>query len=452
MAKITDPDQLNVGTELTLDTTAKTFTLNVAGNLVAKDGVTLQALYSKLVELWTTSTYNKFQFPLYTIDARSGQFIFGFDGSTYSGWKPANDATRQMLRDGGWSEFSSAGVLNRQYVGVVALASGFPGGAQFYYQRAANGAALNFTFTDAPNEGIQVYGDASNGNFDNRTFFKLFSREYGYTYDDAVLADIGETSTAAFKIALPLSVAADLKVEATDAFVATGAPYTSIAAVYYPTPQTRTIGGSNYLFNIVVSGAGAVAEDIYTKTEFLMRRTGDVDNGVGAVTGKTADVLCRFVGDTLFTASGVYIDNYNANDINRLTFMDVSGVNRSEPFTAAGTLNFNSFLYGAGGTGYYRMYFTDLTGAFDYGLVGAITTQDATGTFIAGPILSASQPWTFSYDTNTQGGHTPATDTAVTIVAGNAGYAKPVVTAFTITRAVGQGISLVAEQDRAYTT
>ena len=93
MAKITDPDLLVVGTELTIDTSGKTITLNAAGNLVAKDGVSLQALYSKLIELWTTSTYNKFPFPLYTIDSRSGQFQWGTDGASYNGWKLANDAS-----------------------------------------------------------------------------------------------------------------------------------------------------------------------------------------------------------------------------------------------------------------------------------------------------------------------------------------------------------------------
>ena len=52
MPKIIARSGLNVGTEITINETLKTFTLNVAGNLVAKDGVTLQALYSKFVELW----------------------------------------------------------------------------------------------------------------------------------------------------------------------------------------------------------------------------------------------------------------------------------------------------------------------------------------------------------------------------------------------------------------
>ena len=155
MAKITDPDDLNVGTEIALDTSGKTFTLSEAGNLVAKDGVTGNALWAKFVDLWTSSTYNKYPFPMNIIDARPGQYIFGQDpGGTYNGWKPANDTTRQMIRDAGWSEYSAAGVLNRQYVGMVALASGFPDGAQFYYQKASGGSAINFTFTDAPNEAI----------------------------------------------------------------------------------------------------------------------------------------------------------------------------------------------------------------------------------------------------------------------------------------------------------
>ena len=37
MAKITSKALLNVGTELTIDETARTFTLNVAGNLIAKE-------------------------------------------------------------------------------------------------------------------------------------------------------------------------------------------------------------------------------------------------------------------------------------------------------------------------------------------------------------------------------------------------------------------------------
>jgi hypothetical protein len=385
---------------------------------------------------------------MYTIDALSGQFQFGTDGQTFSGWKPSNDATRQGLRDGGWSEFSAAGVLQRQYVGIVSLGD-VNTGAQLYYQKTNGGTSANFTFTDEVNEGIQVFGDASNGNFDSRTYFKGYVREQGKKYKDSILADTGKTSTGANIVNLLLSNEDDLKIQDSDVNVAANAPYTSINVTYYATDQNRTIGGISYPFRTIINGANATAEQIYTKIQYLLRQATDIDSGAGTVTGKTASLLLNFVGDTLITTAGVYIDNYNANDINRLVFTDKNGVTRTEPFTATGTLNFNSFLT-AGSTGYYRMYFTDLSGVQDYGLAGAITVNNASGVGIFGTITSSSIAFTFAYDANVQGGRTAGTDAAVTVVAGNKGSAKPVVTTYTITRATGQGISLVAENDRAY--
>ena len=56
MTMITDPDLMAVGTEITLDTAARTFTLIEAGDLVAKDGVDANALWSFFVDLWATAT------------------------------------------------------------------------------------------------------------------------------------------------------------------------------------------------------------------------------------------------------------------------------------------------------------------------------------------------------------------------------------------------------------
>jgi hypothetical protein len=460
MAKLTDPDQLSVGTELSLDTSARTFTLNVTGNLVAKDGVTMQAVYSKFVELWTTSTYNKFPFPMYAIDALSGQFQFGTDGQTYNGWKPANDATRTYLRDGGWSEYSSGGVLNRQYVGIVSLGT-VSTSAQIYYQRTlapGTSAYTNFTFQDAPNQGIQVYGDASNGNYDTRTYFKGYLREYGYKYDDSVLGDTGKTGTGAYIVNLLLQNESDLKIQDVDATVATSSAYTGITVTYYASAQMRTIGASSYPFRVIIDGNYRSAEEVYTKVQYLLRQSFNINSGsaiTGPVIGRTASVLLNFVGDTLYTVrsdtgSGTYIDNYDPDDINRLIFVDSNGNNQQEPYTSTGTLNFNSFLQ-TGGSGYYRIYFTTL-GVSAYGQTDAVTVNNKLGNAIFGTITGASTSFTFDYDGNSQGGRTPGTDAAVTVVAGNVGYAKPVVTTHTITRTTGQSITLTAEQDRAYNT
>lgn len=271
MPKIVTRAGLNVGTELTIDETLKTFTLNVAGNLVAKDGVTLQALYSKFVELWATPTYQDSPFPMYAIDALSGQFQFGTDGATFSGWKPATDATRQMLRDGGWSEFNSAGTLARQYAGIVGLGS-VSAGSQLYWQRTSTGAPTNFTFTDQCNEGIQVFGnvaaDASTTTFDSRTYFKGYVREYNFKYKDSILADTGKTATGANLVNLLLSNEADLDITSNDVGI-TASPFSEINVKYFASDFNKDIDTASAprAFGIVVDvgthsgtdGAGASA-------------------------------------------------------------------------------------------------------------------------------------------------------------------------------------------------
>lgn len=453
MAKITSRTGLVVGTELTIDETAKTFTLNVAGNLVAKDGVTLQALYSKFVELWSTATYQDSPFPMYAIDALSGQFQFGTDGSTYSGWKPANDTTRQMLRDGGWSEYNASGTLGRQYVGIVGLGA-VSAGSQLYYQKVSGGTASNFTFTDQCNEGIQVYGDAiadaTTTTFDSRTYFKSYVREYSKKYKDSVLADTGKTATGAYLVNMLLSNEDDLKIQANDAAM-TNAPYTGVTVAYYTVAQTRSIGGTSRNFKIIINGNGATLEQIYTKVQYLLRQSTDINVGgtAGSKIGKIQSALLSFVGDTLVTSQSVYIDNILAADSNRIEFYDDSNTLRTNPYTASGSMKFNAPLIGAGSA--YRLMFTSPPGAGnDFGEAGAITVNNAAGTPIAGVISSGDISFDYDYDGNVQGGFTAATDRAVTLIGIKPGSGKYVAATGTLTRSKTISLSLVAEQDRVY--
>lgn len=443
MAKITSRASMNVGTELTIDETARTFTLNEAGNLVAKDGVTLQALYSKFADLWTTTTYQDSPFPLNAIDALSGQYYFGVDaGGNYNGWKPASDATRNMLRDGGWREYSSAGVLNREYAGFVGLGA-INTGAQPYYILNASDAPTNFPFADQFNVGVQVYGDAANGDFDKRTYAKTYCREYGKKYKDSVLADTGKTATGAFLVNFLISNEDDLKIQANDAAM-TGAPYDGITVSYYSTNQNRLIGGANYPFRIIVDGNGATLEQIYTKIQYMLRQNSDINTAgdAGSVTGKTAASLLSFVGDTLVTSTGVYIDDIQSADSNRIEFYDQNGVKRTNPYTAAGALSFNAALVGAGSS--YRLFFSA-----DYGTASAVTVKNASGVDIAGIISASPIPFDFDYDGDTLGG-TAGTDKAVTLIGIKPGSGKFAVATGTLTRSKAISLSLVGEADRAY--
>lgn len=443
MAKITSRASLNVGTELTIDETARTFTLNEAGNLVAKDGVTLQALYSKFADLWTTTAYQDSPFPMNAIDALSGQYYFGVDaGGNYNGWKPASDTTRNMLRGGGWREYSLAGVLNREYAGFVGLGA-INTGAQPYYILNASDAPTNFPFADQFNVGVQVYGDAANGDFDKRTYAKTYCREYGKKYKDSVLADTGKTATGAFLVNFLISNEDDLKIQANDAAM-TGAPYDGITVSYYSTNQNRLIGGANYPFRIIVDGNGATLEQIYTKIQYMLRQNSDINTAgdAGSVTGKTAASLLSFVGDTLVTSTGVYIDDIQSADSNRIEFYDQNGVKRTNPYTAAGALSFNAALVGAGSS--YRLFFSA-----DYGTASAVTVKNASGVDIAGIISASPIPFDFDYDGDTLGG-TAGTDKAVTLIGIKPGSGKFAVATGTLTRSKAISLSLVGEADRAY--
>jgi hypothetical protein len=447
MAKLTARSELNVGTELIIDEAARTFEFVATGNMVAKDGATIQALYSKFVDLWATVTYQDSPFPMNSIDALSGQYQIGIDaGGNANGWRPLNDATRQMMRDGGWEEYDAAGDLNRVYAGVVGLGA-VSTGSQLYFQRDAADAPTDFTFDDQANEGIQVYGDAANGNFDSRSFFKAFVREQGKFFSDSVLADTGKTATGANIVNMLLSNADDLKISDLDVEM-TEAPYSGITVEYFGANQSRTVGGIAYNYDVIIEGNGATLEQIYTKVQFLLRQNVDIDEGAGTVIGQTADLLCGFVGETLETTLGVFIDNIQGADSNRIKFEDVTGVDRENPFTSAGDLNFNAIMVGAGSS--FRLMYTSPAGAGnDYGEAGAITVLDASGVAITGVITSGTIAFDFDFDGDSEGG-TIGTNKSVTLIGIRPNSSKFAVATGSLTRSKALSLSLVAETDRAY--
>jgi hypothetical protein len=446
---ITSPADLIVGTNLTFDFVARTFELPDGGSLVAKDGVDMNVLWSKFVALWDTAPYKPYPFPMNKVDNKSGQYVFGRDpGGNNNGWKPGSDATRNKLRNGGAKEYSSAGVLNREYFCAVNQGS-VPAGSQCYYQKVSGGAAIDYPFTDLPNAMVQVFGDASNGNFDSRTFFKTFNRTQGYTYDDVSLDDINEAGTGAWKLPFSFSTSADLKISDDDATVSTTAPYTSITIGYYTADQNKTIGAGSYPFRMVIDNSvGGSLREVYTKMQYLLRQNSDIneDGDSGVVTGKTADLICWFVGDTLYSRAHFVPA---AADLNSVVFIDKNSVERIYPYASAGTFNFNTPLT-AGGTGSATLFYKTTPNGDDYAEGTAIVVKDKDGNDIDFTITGASIPFSFDYSSNTQGGYAGATDRNVVLVWGNPDNAKPGISEGTITQSKGISISAVAEVDPSY--
>lgn len=236
-----------------------------------------------------------------------------------------------------------------------------------------------------------------------------------------------------------------------------------------PTATVVTISGtfpstvSNQSFTLQrASPVTATAEEIYTKVQYLLRQNSDIDATDQSVTGKTADALLRFVGDTLICGnptvtnpngggSGVFIEGFAASDTNRIQFYDNTGTQRTFPYVASLTINFGDNLRNDASAKYW-VYFTTLPGAGnDFGESGALIVDDNAGADMAGNVGgAASVQKSFNYDGNVQGGRTPGTDAQITVVGIGLNTGQYVKATGTIGRSISNSISLVAALERNY--
>lgn len=158
MAIITDPTLLNQGTEVTINTGARTITLNIAGNL-SNDGVTLQALYSFFKEEWKDDPLLiPHPFPIVAITPERFDWV--------DDWQPVNDTTRKLIRTAGWRELDSLSVIQKEFAGIITLGTfEDPINDLVYYQQGTDhtdtNAAINFDFTGPVNEAVKTYDNVT---------------------------------------------------------------------------------------------------------------------------------------------------------------------------------------------------------------------------------------------------------------------------------------------------
>lgn len=472
MALITDPDDLadsatdDGSQEVYINTASKTIKLVQVGNL-STDGVTLKCLYSFLKEEWKDDPNSKnlaaYPFPITPITDESFEFV--------EGWDFQADASRYLIRTAGWTVKNTSGNTTQKWAGIIGLGT-IESNDQLYYQQSSGGSAVNVQLTGQINQAVQILRDddgdgnyAEGSDYDRRTVFNLFCREYNQLYGKSSLSDIGVTTMDSIAYRFPISTGTDLKIEDIDGNVSTISPYTEIKIRYFDQPFTRDVdsttdrnfgividvgthsgvdGGTTatgnslsstegtiptdgtydggtltiheganagtYTIGTVVSATAvpitttfantlsnqsftlqravpvvATAEEIYTKVQYQLRQNSDIDDTDQTVTGKTADDLLEFVGDTLVCGtstvgvpnnpngggSGVVIEGFKTADTNRIQFYDNLGTNRTFPFVAALVINFGDNLR-LDASAKYWVYFTNTHAATNTGF--AITS------------------------------------------------------------------------------
>jgi len=444
MAKITDPDSLTYSVNsatnmLRIDTTAKTIQLVAGGALVAADGVTGQCLFSKLKEVIKASSV------LISVPLPIREMIHDESMELINGWTFADTTTLKMVRDCGVAYVNASGAITAMYACIVTL-GGIISGAPYYVQSSSTTASagnfthVNLSTTFGVNELVQIYSD-TNGDgtpdYDYRSYFKVFLREQGKTYDESSNTDIGYPTLTYKKYNFPITHSVDAGVTADDTTVDA---YTGLSIQWYAAAQSASLGSNGpYNFHVLIDGNNKTHTEVYSWVQRQLRKTSDIDaDGVNAKNGNVTAALVRMDGTTLKTiyqaAGGVHIANPSATSLNNISEQDDTQAYRTYPLSVSVEVEFDSYL-----TGDADSYFWVFATA-DYGTPGATPLLDSSSNQMKGAATA-----------NTSFAYTYSTDVPLTGVAMGKAGAKISTVTTTLTDA-GAKLVFTPGLERWYTT
>lgn len=187
------------GLTYTTDTTAtvgtKLFTLRIAS--------TVQNWYSHMVEVWIAqAAFANVEFPLSTNGPNSITLGLGWEwrGWTTAGTGVSNTSLALLSRDG-MRYVNTSGVTTASWAAI--LSAGVSAGMRVRYQQSDGGTTNDAAATGNIDQLIQIYGDASHGNFDRTGYLVAKVQEMGYDQAEVdVVAQYGTLEDQLYVIAL----------------------------------------------------------------------------------------------------------------------------------------------------------------------------------------------------------------------------------------------------------
>ena len=424
MAKITDPDKLSRSTEASSGTadgnvffnlSAKTIELIDTGGWASTNelldtnynsgGVSIQTLYSFLKEQWKSDAeLVKYAFPMEAITAEQFEFINGWVLTDF-----------KLIRDGGFAERDAAGVVQKEYAGIISLGTLADGAAQPYYAFADDTVKTDFQYAGQVNEAILIFTE---GGVDDRakalTVFVrsaptgTYGNVTGYQFIQTSTSDIGVTSLATQAYRFPLAQAVDPNVTLTVAEVeATGGVFDDMRIEYYTGSESITDTGTTFSVGVVIDAnfddadTSPTLTQIYQWVQNELRKSTDINIAPGDVTadviGLLTDPLVVFVGATLKTLrqsdnKGVFIEGVGSTDLNNVEFVDNSNASQTYPFKVGVNLDFNTNILDDPNSKYFLFYTTNTGG--DFGTANTVAVTKDAGGAVAGDVHTAAASYT----------------------------------------------------------
>ena len=384
-----DGSGIGVSADLWLDTANVEIQLATGNNLSQPTGISLQNLYSFIIESrYSNDELIPYHDPVVAISATAGEF------ELRRGWHLKDNTTRNLLRDGGLAQYSAANALEIEWLNITGLGNLATAATPYYWQSdVTNPTIIDSINSGLPNQLVQIFGDASNGNFDLRTFLRLSIRAQGentVTYDLAAEQDLSSLNPQRYFIPLtttanPNITIADTAIDANSDGAADIAPFDGMSVTYldgtgftawanstvyaanavvsdggrwYITTAggtssgtgvgddagvtwaaysgERQIDGSYYAFNIIYDANNGTLEQMTAYLFWLVRQDVDIDAGSANRTGRAADRIATTRGSDLIMATGGVIDNFaNAAQLTHIP-VDVGGTERPYPAPPVG--------------------------------------------------------------------------------------------------------------------
>ena len=385
---ITSPNDLNRGVEVVINSSNLTIELVETGNLTSS-GVTFLALFQFLESQWTSDPLLfPVSFPLNYITDEKYEMI--------NGWTFIGNSIN-LLKSGGFALKNVSGDIIQEYCCIITFGN-IGEDHQVYYSHDNNQTIVNFNSTGQVNQLVEITESINN--------IKLYVREYYNEYDMSSLSDIGISNITYQVYRFPLNNSFDLNID----YSSETADLYGVTITFNDVDVQKDINGNLYPFKTIIDGNGRTVREIYEAVQSLLTKEYDIDYGTNTVIGKVAPELLYYEGEILTTKPGVFVENFNEDDINEIEFYDSNNVLRTYKYVATGTFIFNEHLF-TDVNAEYMMFYTD-----NWGTENAVQVMNADGNPITGTIGQSEIVFTYNYDTDTNGGPA-ASDKNVTLIA-----------------------------------